>query len=147
MRGQYIHENSPVSVTKLTPGLRVGFISSPLTSDKLIPVNPRAITGPPNMSLLLEAKNMPALIIKPKLILVTHTDDLGWYITTNQQGYMFVQIFNRIVSKPNVTRGQIQYCTTDCILVDLKFPENFHSNIQVWNRPSRRNDCRHRGVI
>ena len=47
---------------------------------KLFPVNPEAITGPPKMSLLLEAKSMPALIIKPRFILVTHTDDLGWYI-------------------------------------------------------------------
>ena len=84
MRGLNIHKNIPVSVTKLTLGLRVGFVSSHLTADKLFPVNPRVITGPPKMSLLLEAKSMPALIIKPRLILVTHTDDLGWYITSNQ---------------------------------------------------------------
>ena len=53
-----------------------------LIADKLFPVNPRAITGPPKMSLLLEAKSMPALIIKSRFILVTHTDDLGWYITS-----------------------------------------------------------------
>ena len=49
-----------------------------MTADKLFLVNPRAITGPPKMSLLLGAKSMPALIIKPRLILVTHTDDIGW---------------------------------------------------------------------
>ena len=43
-------------ITKLTLGLRVGFISSHLAADKLFPVNPRAITGPPKISLLLEAK-------------------------------------------------------------------------------------------
>ena len=91
IRGLYIRKNSPVSVTKLTLSLRVGLINSHLTADKLIPVNPRAITGPPKMSLLLEAKSMPALIIKPGLILVTHPDDLGWYILSNQQGQMFVQ--------------------------------------------------------
>ena len=80
MRGQDIHKNSPVSVTKLMLGLRVGFISSHLTVDKLFLVNPRAITGPPKMSLLLEVKSMPALIIKPGFILVAHTDDLRWYI-------------------------------------------------------------------
>ena len=48
-----------------------------MTTDKLFPVNPRVITGPPKMSLLLKAKIMPALIIKPKLILVVHTDELG----------------------------------------------------------------------
>ena len=74
--------------------------------DKLFPVNPRAITGSPKMSLLLEAKSMPALIIEPRFILVMHTDDLGWwYITSNQQGKMFVQNLNRIVSRPNVTPG------------------------------------------
>ena len=46
---------------------------------------------------------MPALIIKPWLILVTHTDDLDWYITSNQQGQMFVWNLNLFVSKLNVT--------------------------------------------
>ena len=77
MRGLDIHKDSPVSVAKLTLGLLVGSISSLLTADKLFPVNPRVITGRPKMSLLLEAKSMPALIIKPMLILVKHTDDLG----------------------------------------------------------------------
>ena len=60
MRGLDIHKNSPVSVTKLTLGLQVGFISSHLTANKLFPVSLRAITWPPKMSLLLEAKSMPA---------------------------------------------------------------------------------------
>ena len=77
MRRLGIHQSIPVSGTKLTLDLRVGFIGSHLTVDKLFPVNPRAITGPPNMSFLLEAKSVPALIIKPGLILVAHTDDLG----------------------------------------------------------------------
>ena len=34
--------------------LRVGFISSHLAADKLFPVNPRAITSSPKMSLVLE---------------------------------------------------------------------------------------------
>ena len=58
----------------------------------------RAIMGPQKMSLLLEAKSMPALIIKPRLVLVTYTDGLGWNITSNQQGQMFIQNLNRIVS-------------------------------------------------
>ena len=114
MRGLDIYKNIPVSVTKLTLDLRVGFISSHLTADKLFPVKPRAITGPPNMSLLLEAKSMPALFIKPRLILVAHTDDLSCYITSNQQGRMFVQNLNRVVIQPNVTPGQIPYCIADC---------------------------------
>ena len=74
MRGLNVHKNIPVSITKLTPGLRVGIISSHLIADKLIPINLRAITGPPKMSLLLEAKSMPALIVKPRFILVTYTE-------------------------------------------------------------------------
>ena len=86
-------------------GLRVGFISSHWTVDKLFPVNPRAITSPPKMSLLLEAKSMPALIIKPRLILVAHTDDLGWNKTSNQQQQMLILNLNRIVIRTNVTPG------------------------------------------
>ena len=121
MKGLYIQKNSPVSVTKLKLGLPVGFIRSHLTVDKLYPVNLRAITAPPTMSLLLEAKSVPALIIKPMLILVMHMDELDWYITSNHQGQMLVQNLNRIVSMPNVTPGQILYCTTDCIPVNLMF--------------------------
>ena len=143
MRGM----NIPVSVNKLTLGHRVGFIISHLTTDKLFPVNPRTITGIPKMSLLLDASIMPALIIKPKLTLVTHTDDLGWYITSNQQGQMFVQNLNRIVRKLNVMPRHFPYCTKDSIPIDLMFQENFPTHTQVWNCLSHRNDCRERGVI
>ena len=103
MRGLNIYKNNPVSVTELTFGPRVVFISSHLTADKLLAVNPRVIRGSLKMSLLLEAKSMPALIIKPRLFLAMHTDDLGWYMTSNQQGKMFIQTIYRIVRKPNVT--------------------------------------------
>ena len=76
---------------------------------------------------------MSALIIKPGLILVTHTDDLDSNITSNQQGHKFVQNLNRIVSKPNVTPGQFPYCTTDSIPIDLMFQENFPAHTLVWN--------------
>ena len=82
MRRLGIRKNIHVSGTKLTLGLRVGFISSHLTVDKLFPVNLRAITGPPKMNLLLEAESMPALIIKTRLVLVAHIDDLGWNKTS-----------------------------------------------------------------
>ena len=72
---------------------------------------------------LLGAKSMPALIIKPRFILVTHTDDLGWYITN----------LNMIVRKKNVTPRQFLYCTTDSIPIDLMFQENFPTHTQVWN--------------
>ena len=70
MRRLGIHKNIPVSGTELTLGLQVGFIGSHLTVDKLIPDNPRVITGPPQMSFQLEAKSLPALIIKPRLALL-----------------------------------------------------------------------------
>ena len=89
MRGEDIHNNIPVSVTKLTLGLRVGCISSHLTADKLFPVNQRAIMGLPTMS-LLKAKSMPALIRKPRLILVTNMDDLGWHKTPNNTEKIFL---------------------------------------------------------
>ena len=77
MRGLDVHENIDVSDTKLMLGLRVCFISSDLTSNKFFLINPRAVTGPPKMSLLLEVESTSALIIEPRLILVTYTDDLG----------------------------------------------------------------------
>ena len=58
------------------------FINSHLTADKLFPVNPRAITGAPKISLLLKANLMPELIISTTL--VAHTDDLGLNKTSNQ---------------------------------------------------------------
>ena len=93
MRRLGIHKNIPVSGTKLTLGLLVGFIGSHLAVDKLIPVNPRAITDPPKMSFLLEAKSVPVLIIKPRLNLVAYTDDLDWNKTSNQQQQILIQNF------------------------------------------------------
>ena len=78
MRRLGIHKNIPVTDTKLNLGLLIGFISSHLTADKHFPVNPRAITGPLKMGLMRQAKSMAELIIKPRIIFVAHTDDLGW---------------------------------------------------------------------
>ena len=79
MRGLDIHEID-ASDPKLMLGLQVCFMSSDLPANKLFPINPSAITGVPKMSLLLEVESTSALIIEPRLILVTHTDDLGGYI-------------------------------------------------------------------
>ena len=54
--------------------------------------------GPLKMSHQLEVKSMPALIIKPRFILVVLMGDLGWYITYNQHGHMLIQNLNMIVS-------------------------------------------------
>ena len=73
---------------------------------KLFLVNSRAIMGPPTMSLLFDAERMAAFIIKPRQLLVVHTDDLGWFITSNQQRQMHVQQnLDRFVSRPNGTPG------------------------------------------
>ena len=87
-----------------------------LTVDKLFPVNSRAVTGPPEMSLPPEAKSMLALIIKPRLLLVC-AHGWPWLEHNNQlqQNWMLVQDLNRIVSSPYVTQGQILYSTTNCI--------------------------------
>ena len=107
MRRLGIHKNIPVSNTKLTLDHRVGFTNSHLTADELFPFNPRAITGPPKISILLEAKSKPALIIKPRLILVAHSYDLGWNKTSNEQQQMIIETLYRFVSRLNVMPGQI----------------------------------------
>ena len=79
--------------------------SSNLTANKLFPINPRAITCPPQMSLMFEVESTSVLIIEPRLILVKHTVDLGRLganITPKQQGKMIVQNLHRIVRRPNV---------------------------------------------
>ena len=131
-----IHKNIPVPDTILRLRLRGDFISSHSTEDKLFPVNPRATTDPPKMSLPLEAKSMPAL-----------EQNVGWNKTSNQQPEMLVQNLNRIASRSNVTREQILHCTANCIPINLMFRENFPTNTQVWNSLNHRNDCRERWVI
>ena len=91
MRGLDAHENTDVSDTKLMLGLRVCSISSDLTANKLFPINPIAVTGTPKMSLLLEVESTCALIIEPRHILVSYTDDLGGNIMSNEQGKMLIQ--------------------------------------------------------
>ena len=92
----------PVSDTKQMLGLRIGFFSCHLTADNLFPVNLRAIMGPPKLGLLLEAKIAPALIIKPRFILVAHMDDFGFLIMSNQQQQMLIQNHNMTVCRLNV---------------------------------------------
>ena len=75
MRGLDVHESINVSDTKLMLGLRVYFISSDFTANKLFPINPGAIMGLPKMSLLLKVKSTSAKIIEPRLILVKYTDE------------------------------------------------------------------------
>ena len=125
MRGLDVHENIDVSDTKLILGLRVCFISCVLTANKLFPIKPRAVTGAPKMSLLLEVGSTSPLIIKRRLILVTYTDYLGGYITFNQEGKILVQNLHRIFRRPNLTPGEIPHCTTDCIQLTWCFRKTF----------------------
>ena len=68
-----------------------------------------------NISLMLEAKSMSALIINPRFINDAHTDDLGCDKTSNRQQQMLIEDLNRIASKSNVKPRQILYCTTNSI--------------------------------
>ena len=99
------------------------------------------------MSLLLEDKSTPALIIKPRIILVAHTDDLGWCITFNQQGQKFLSKPQQNFQQTKCYTRADPYRATDCITIDLKYQENFPTNTQVWTSLSHRNDRRQRGVI
>ena len=107
----------------------------------------KAIKGSPKVSFLDEAKSMHELIIKPRLILVVHTDDLGWCIKSNQQGANARSKPQQDCQQTNVTLGQILYCTIHCIPINLMFHEKFHTNTQVWNSLCHRNDLRQTGVI
>ena len=111
MRGMDVLENIDVSDTKLMLGLRVCFICSDLTANKLFPNNPRAVTGPPKVSLLLEVESTSALIIEPRLILVTYTDDLGGYITSNQQGKIVRHVRQNVAL---LVLMVVQTCTSEC---------------------------------
>ena len=86
MRGLDVYQNLDVSDTKLMLCPRVCFNSSDLTVNKLFPINPRAVTGPPKMSLLLEVESTSAFIIEPRLILVTYKDDAR---STSKERYSF----------------------------------------------------------
>ena len=60
-----VHQKIPASDTKLTHCLGIYSIGPPLVIYKLIPVNSRAITSPPEMGPLLDVECKPAAIIKP----------------------------------------------------------------------------------
>ena len=72
-----IHQDIPASDAELTPRFGIDYISPPLVMEKIIPVNSRVITTPPTMSLLLEVECTPAIIIKPRLMLIMHPDHLS----------------------------------------------------------------------
>ena len=78
-----VHQNIPASDTKLTHSLGIYCTGSPLAMEKLIPVNSRAITSPPEMGPLLDVECTPAVIIKPRFILVTFMDHLSRNKTFN----------------------------------------------------------------
>ena len=86
-------------------GLRVCFISSNLTANKLFPINPRAVTGPPTMSLLLEIESTSALIIEPSLILVLVRVSLNNYYY-KQMIKLFVIILAEILFIIIIKKGQ-----------------------------------------
>ena len=80
--------------------------------DKLIAVNPRAITTSPMMSLLFEVERTPAVSIKPRLVLVAHTDHLIRKKRFNDQRQMHIQSLSWIVSTPDTLPRQLTYCAS-----------------------------------
>ena len=108
MRALGVHQNIPASDTKLTPSLGIYYMSHPLVMDEPIRVNPRAITSPPKMSLLLEVERMPLVIIKPSLDIVTfcatHRDKIF-----NSWKQMRIQNLNRIVCTPDASPRRLQF--------------------------------------
>ena len=56
MKGLGVRKNISISDAKLMLGLRAGFISCHLTAGTLFLVNPKAMTVPPKMSILLRSK-------------------------------------------------------------------------------------------
>ena len=127
MRGLGLHENIPVSDTKLTLGLRVGFFSSHLRADKHFPVNPKAIKDPPKASLLREVKNTHALIIKPRFILIVHTDNYGWYITRTFKTSTGLSADQILRQSRSCIAPQIVFKLTWC------FKKNNFLLTHVWN--------------
>ena len=113
MRTLGIHHNIPVSNINLTPSLGFNFISHPLVMDKFIRVNSRAIISPPKLShrVLHYVKCTPAVTIKSRLIMVTHTDHLSQNKTLNQQWQM----------TPDPSPRQPTNCITDCSQINLVF--------------------------
>ena len=87
------------------------------------------------MSFLLKFESTLHLSSNQAWLNLVHSDDLGWYITFNQQGQMLVQNLSRIVSRPNLTKqGQILYCTTNLrITENLWKIINNHVNCQIKN--------------
>ena len=93
MIGLNVHKNIPASVTKLTISLRA--LTWQLTNSSQL-----TLEGEPpawgQKHACIDAcidhhhQCCPTKRLK-RLIHVSHTDDLGWYITSNQQGKMFVQ--------------------------------------------------------
>ena len=83
-------------------------MSHPLVMDEPIPVNPRAITSPPKMSLLLEVERMPLVIIKPSLDIVTYcaTDRDK---NSNSWKQMRIQNLNRILCTPDALPRRLQF--------------------------------------
>ena len=78
-----VQQNIPASDNKMMHSLGICSIDSPLAMDKLITVSSRVITSLLMMGSLLDVECNPVVIIKPRFILVTHTDHLSWNKTFN----------------------------------------------------------------
>ena len=76
---------------------------------------------------------MLALIIKPRLILVSHTDDLGWYITSHQQGkdvrQELLHSINNDLLKNKIRNNEKLNKKIVYIKNDIKFNETYIYNL------------------
>ena len=107
---------------------------------KLIPVNSRAITSPPEMGLLLDVECKRAVIIKPRFILLhTWITLVGTKHSTRQ---MHIQTLNWIISTPDTSPRKHTNCIADCRPINSVFQMHPPVNTQVRNSLCHRNGYR-----
>ena len=122
----------------------VGLIRSRLTADKLCLVNPRSITGPSKMSLLLEVKSTLWSSVKSNSC--CDYDDLDWHVTSNQQGQTLFRTSTGLFKAQMIRQGRLCIVPQNVFQLTLCFGFSFRET-QVWNNLNHRNDLGQRRVI
>ena len=90
------------------------------------------------MSLLLEVERTPAVTIKPRLILVTHTDNLSRK-KRSTSSKMHIQSLKWIASTPDTSPRELTNCITDCSPINSVFQKHPPTDTQVRNSLCHRN--------
>ena len=78
-----VHQNILASDTKLIHSFGIYSIGPPLVMDKLITVNSRAVTSPPEIGPLRDVECKPEVIIKQRFIFAMHTEQNVQLAETN----------------------------------------------------------------